>query len=470
MYFDKIRNRISIAERIRGIIGFGLERGCIVIRLPVIAAFVLSFFPRLSLAQSAPRYLRLGPADAALYTPDTGPAPHVGVLVIHRTADYLRHPACTELSRRGFMVLCMNTRFTNNEMLVRFEELALDVKAGMQFLLAQPGITKVLLFGHSGGGPTTSFYEAVAENGTAFCKSPSKLVQCTDELVGLPRADGIVFADAHPGNPVNVLRGLNPSVVDETNPPALEVNAALDPFDLKNGFNPSGNSQYSVEFQKAYYAAQSRRMNKLIDSALARLERMKRGDYTYPDDDIIVIPRGGNPGAGPGASAALFNYDTDIPEIFSTARPERLLRNDGSILTRVITSAYVAEPRLAALHRTFGGGTKVLTIRSFLSANAVRSTNSLDGIDYCSSNNSTICAVRSIRLPELFVAMGAHYFIRDTEHEYDAATTQDKEMIVIEGATHGFAPCTRCETTPGQYANSQKNFFDYVRNWIAKRY
>ena len=78
--------------------------------------------------------------------------------------------------------------------------------------------------------------------------------------------------------------------------------------------------------------------------------------------------------------------------------------------------------------------------------------------------------MRSIRVPELFVAMGAHYFVRDTEHEYDAATTGDKDMIVIEGATHGFTPCTRCETTPGQYANSEKNFFDYVGSWIAKRY
>ncbi len=43
-------------------------------------------------------------------------------------------------------------------------------------------------------------------------------------------------------------------------------------------------------------------------------------------------------------------------------------------------------------------------------------------------------------------------------------------MIVIEGATHGLTPCTRCETTPDQYANSVKNFFDYVRDWIAKRH
>jgi hypothetical protein len=267
-----------------------------------------------------------------------------------------------------------------------------------------------------------------------------------------------------------VLRGLNPSVIDETNPPSPRVNAALDPFDAKNGFDPKGNSRYSADFQKAYYAAQSKRMNALIAESLAKLERMKQGDYTYPDDDIMVIPRGGNPGAGPGASAALFNYDAEIPEIFGTARPEKLLRNDGTIVTQVVKSVYVPEPRFAALHRAFDSGTKILSIRSFLSANAVRSTNSLDGIDDCSSNNSTICAVRSIRVPELFVAMGAHYFVRDTEHEFDAAASRDKDMIVIEGATHGFTPCTRCETSPGQYSNSMKNFFDYVRDWIAKRY
>ena len=386
---------------------------------------LFAYLARPANAQTSPRYLALGPADGALYWPDSGPAPKVGVLVAHRTADYLRHPACTELSRRGFLVLCMNTRFTNNEALVRFEQIALDVKAGVQYLRAQPGITKVVLFGHSGGGPTMSFYQAVAENGTAYCKGPGKLVQCADDLTGLPPADGIVFADAHPGNPVNVLRGINPSVIDESNPPGKRIDPALDPFDPKNGFNPNGPSHYSAEFQKRYYAAQSKRMNALIGQAQEKLARMKQGDYAYPDDDILLIPRGGNPGAGPGASAALFNYDPSIAEIFSTAKPEKLLRNDGTVVTQIVTSVYAAEPKFAEMHRTFDGGTKLLTLRSFLSANAVRSTDSLETIDHCSSNNSTICAVQSIAVPELFAAMGAHYFVRDTEIEFERANRKE---------------------------------------------
>ena len=127
-------------------------------------------------------------------------------------------------------MLCVNTRYTNNEELVRFEEMALDVKAAIAFLRKQPGITKVLLFGHSGGGPTVSFYQAVAENGIAYCQKPERLVKCTDALANLPPADGIVFADSHPGNPVNVLRGLNPAVLNEKDPPDAGFDPALDPF------------------------------------------------------------------------------------------------------------------------------------------------------------------------------------------------------------------------------------------------
>jgi hypothetical protein len=41
---------------------------------------------------------------------------------------------------------------------------------------------------------------------------------------------------------------------------------------------------------------------------------------------------------------------------------------------------------------------------------------------------------------------------------------------VLEGAVHGFTPCTACETTRGQYSNSVKNLFDYIRDWTNKRF
>src|SRR6516162_8659056 len=186
----------------------------------VLALLALTLLPLQAAAQSKPEFVAFaGTAKGALYRPDGGAAPHVGILVMHRSSNLLAHRACTELSRRGFLMLCMNTRYENNEALVDFEKLPLDVKNGVDFLRRQPGITKVVLFAHSGGGPLMSFYQAVAEKGPSYCKGPNKLTECRDDLAGLAPADGIVFADAHPGNAINTLRSLNAAVADDNNPP-----------------------------------------------------------------------------------------------------------------------------------------------------------------------------------------------------------------------------------------------------------
>ena len=422
-----------------------------------------------ALAQSNPLFIRLAPASAALYKPDSGPAPHVGLIIIHRTANYLAHPGCTEFSKRGFMVLCMVPRFVNNEVQVRWDQIALDVKAGMEFLRKQPGITKVVLFGHSGGGPTMSFYQAVAENGPAYCKDGKRLDPCTADLSGFPRADGIIFADAHPGQPVMVMRALMP-VASEANPPDAPLNAALDPLRAENGFNPNGPSRYPEEFVTRYFAAQAKRMNAMIDDVQKRLDRIKEGAYGYPDDDLIVIPRAGNPGAGPYGTIYINQFDPSIARMNHTTRPQRVLKNDGSVVTEIAKSVIVPDQSLTKEALSFGLGTKVLSLRSFMSANAVRASNSADGIDHCSANNSTNCAVQSISVPVLFAAMGAFVFVRDNEVMFDQAKSADKELIYIEGANHGFTGCKPCETTPGQYQNSFRNFFDYAAKWINARF
>jgi hypothetical protein len=439
-------------------------------RVHILVAAVLGAVavPSAALAQSHPEFIALGRGSAALYKPDTGPAPHVGFVIGHRTANYLNHIACRELSSRGFLALCFNTRFQNNETQVRWEETPLDVKAAVEFVRRQPAITKVILFGHSGGGPLMSLYQAIAENGPAYCQKPERLVKCGDDVRGLPRADAIVFADAHAGNPVQTLRSLNPAVRIEGT--TRTVDPALDPFDEKNGFNAKGSSHYSKAFQDRYFAAQAARMNELIDRALAIQERMRKGDYPYSDDEILLIPSGGNPGAGAGGDAKLATLDPSIADLQSTARPEKLLRNDGTIVTQIVRSVAVAEPGMARTNRDFDTGTKIFTLKSFLSANATRATSANGGIDYCSSNNSTTCAVQSISVPMMIAAMGAYQFIRDDEIIFDKSASKDKDYFVLEGAVHGFTPCTACETTPGQYSNSVKNLFDYIRDWTNKRF
>jgi len=428
--------------------------------LPAVYLLCLASSVAVAFGQSNPTYIQFSPAEVkgALYKPDSGPAPHVGILVTHRTSNVMGSLTCTELAKRGFAVLCLNPRSDNNEALVRWESIALDVRSGVNFLRKQPGITKVLLLGGSGGGPTMSFYQAVAERGPSYCQGPNKLVQCSGELANLPRADGIIFRDAHPGNPVNGIRSLNPAIVNEGQPG--QKNPELDPFNPENGYNPKGPSKYSEAFKKKYFKAQADRMNKLIDDALRKVALMKEGKYHYPDDDVFVVVGGGG--------ARLMELDLSIHH--GTIQPQKLLKNDGGIVTEVVHSVRRANPALAKESATFENGARLLTVRSFLSANATRAADSMDGIDDCSTNNSTPCALRNISVPVLIAAMGAHYFIRDNEIHYEVAASSDKDFIVIEGATHGITPCVRCEQSPGQYSNSVKNFFDYVAKWVNARF
>ena len=414
----------------------------------------------IAFAQSNPAYIQFTPGavKGALYKPDTGPAPHVAILLMHRTANFLTHIGARELSKRGFIVLAMNPRSDNNEAAVKWEDNALDVRSGIEFLRRQAGITKVLLFGHSGGGPAMTFYQAVAEKGPSYCQGPNKLMQCMDNLAKLPKADGMILVDAHPGNSVNGLRSLNPALVTEDKP--RQIRADLDPFSPPNGYNPNGASSYPVEFKRRYFKAQAERMNRLIALAMQKLEQMQHGASLYPDDDVFLVVR--------GEGARLMELDPSVHH--STSKPHKLLRNDGNIATQIIESVRPPGRSTAAQNASFNGGTRLLTVRSFLSANAIRATDSMDGIDWCSSNNSTPCALQSISVPLLITAMGGHYFIRDNEIHFEMAASKDKDFVVIEGATHGITPCTACEKTPGQYSNVTKNWADYVQRWINARF
>src|SRR5207253_917727 len=377
------------------------------LRTVLILGVALTFVVAPAVAQGNPTFVSLqGGARALLYRPDNNPSPRVGVLTVHRTGDKFSAPECTELSRRGFAVLCLNTRFVNNEALVEFEKIPLDVKQGVEYL-KKHGVTKVILLGHSGGGATTALYQAVAEAGPSYCQDPNKLTPCDNSLAGLPRADGMLFLDAHPSNASNALRAINPAVFNEERPDL--VDQALDPFNPANGYNAEGQSQYSPDFIKRYSEAQAKRMNRWIDRGLYIRKLMQEGRWIYPDNDAFTIPKGND------RSTNLFAMDTSI--LCCTKRPQRLLKNDGTIVSQIIRSVRPPDTTRAKMNGTFGdgsfnlGGTRVLTLTSFLSANAIRSTDSLDydKIDWCSTNISVPCALKNaITVPILIGAMQGH--------------------------------------------------------------
>jgi hypothetical protein len=254
------------------------------------------------------------------------------------------------------------------------------------------------------------------------------------------------------------MRSLNPAVLDENDPST--IGASLDPFDPKNGFNPNGQSTYTQEFMERYFKAQAARMTRLIDKALARKAAIKGGKGLASDDEAFVFYHD---------RARLMDFSMSVHP--GTEKPEKLLKNDGSIVTEMVKSVRVPVTSSAKLDNTLRDGAKELTLTSFLSANAVRAKDSIDDVDWCSSNSSTRCALPQITVPILIMAMGGHYFIRDNEIHYEVAASEDKDFIVVEGSVHGMTPCEACSKITGQsYSNVTKNLYDYAATWANERF
>jgi pimeloyl-ACP methyl ester carboxylesterase len=327
------------------------------------------------------------------------------------------------------------------------------VRSAVNFIKGHAGITKVVLVGASGGGPLMTTYQAVAQNGAAYCQGSNKLVECGNNVSGMSPADGVILNDSIPGYGINGLRFLDASVVNEAHPEL--VNSNLDPYNLNNGFNPNGTSTYSDDFKQRYHRAQADRMQRLINMAQTRLRRAEEGKDSYRDNDVFVI--------GKGETGPLFRLDLSIAH--STAQPRKLLKNDGSVVTQIVESVRLAAPSLGDQSDSFEGGARLLTLQSFLSVRAIRAKTAYE-FDMSSNNNSTGYHLQHISVPLLLVASGAHYFIRDNETHYELAASADKDFVVTEGASHTGPPCVPCEQVPGQYANSAVNQMNYMINWV----
>ena len=73
---------------------------------------------------------------------------------------------CAEMAARGF--ICLDIGRGEGDFLRETEwwgPLTRRFAAGIETLRRQPGVTKVVLYGHSGGATLASFYQAVAEQG-----------------------------------------------------------------------------------------------------------------------------------------------------------------------------------------------------------------------------------------------------------------------------------------------------------------
>jgi hypothetical protein len=120
------------------------------------------------------------------------------VMVVHPRANFSHHYIVPGLVEAGYAVLCVNTRWLNNDSTLLHEVVLLDVAAGVAALRER--YDRVVLCGNSGGGSLLTFYleQAQAADGTRL----------TDTAAGdpfdlnrfeLPDADAMVYLAATSG-------------------------------------------------------------------------------------------------------------------------------------------------------------------------------------------------------------------------------------------------------------------------------
>src|SRR6266404_1060095 len=249
---------------------------------------------------------------AKLYRPTTdvlGHA-HVAIEITHDTSSYINFAACNGLAQRGYTVLCAdgpfgNATFSGQFAYYGYEQIVPTVASAINYLrnnVSSPTIDKVLIFGHSGGGSLQPFYENVAENGPGVCQGREKLIPCVDtNLHNLPKADGVMLFDAHPGLGIGEFTYMDPAIIVNSDPPgnvSTNRDPGLDMFSTANGYDLSTNgATYSAKFVRNFLKAQADRNEEVLDTALKLLdqERISTGNPNAMGDDIpFNIVGGGN--------------------------------------------------------------------------------------------------------------------------------------------------------------------------------
>jgi len=404
-------------------------------------------------------YIRLGLRDAEglLFEPRSkGPKSRIALVYAHPNGNSFTEPLGIQLASRGHYALMVN-----NHQKDEADDIYLPgISQAIRYLRSLPGVDRVVIVGHSGGGHLMAFYQNVAEHGPSACSGPEKIIPCRIALAsGLEKPDGIVLIDPTLGafhqasslDPAQTAKGRNP---------------ALDMFAPANGYDAAAKrAHYSAGFIQRFHAAQAARNAKVVADALARLQLIEGGKGRYPDDEPFIVP-------GMGVNAAgtrLYQPDTALVAHTRGAFP--LLKADGVSVTGVIQS--VRPPtgqQMPQALGTLGQMTQNSTVRRFLASHAVRTlpgfaitADNITGVDWHSAFSSTPANAEGITVPALVLTMSCHYLVVPDEIIFEHLGSPDKTLQAVEGATHLFAPCKP------EFGDTVKTTFDAVANWLDEK-
>jgi pimeloyl-ACP methyl ester carboxylesterase len=356
------------------------------------------------------------PLSGILYRPPRAD-PDAVLLAMHPRVDFTRHYLAPALVAGGYAFMGAVTRHLHNDVDALHERMLLDVAGAVAWLRGQ-GFRRVVLLGNSGGGSLFGFYLAQAARPAAarLDRAPSgDRVPLRD--TELPPADGLVLLAAHLGEGVFLLDRLDPSVVDETDPVA--VDPRLDMYDPANGYRPMGEgpSRYATDFVAAFRAAQRERCARLDRVALGACEeaaywraRLKEGRQPP-----VVVRR-----ALQRRYLVIYRTLADPRYLDPTLEPSE--RPLGSIFS------FGRDPILG----NYGEGVgRVMSARGWLST--------WSGL---SSEAALERTLPGVTVPTLVVAAAADTDIYPSEcrRAFAAAAAADKTYVELAGADHYLRP------------------------------
>jgi hypothetical protein len=367
---------------------------------------------------------------------------------MHPRVDFSRHYLVPHLVPAGYAFMGSTTRHLNNDADALHERLLVDVAGTLAWLRAR-GFAKVVLLGNSGGGSLFAFYLAQAGKPPAarLARAPSGDRIPLGEL-DMPMADGVVLLAAHLGEGIFMLDRLDPSVIDETDPTA--VNPRLDMYDPRNGYRPmeEGESRYTAEFVAEFRAAQRARCERIDRQALGwceeatyfRAKLKADGPRMAPDERALVTRRALQ-------RRYLLVYRTLADPRYLDRRLDPSPRPLGSIFS------YGRDP----IHGNYGEGIgRVMSARGWLST--------WSGL---SSNAALERTLPDVPVPTLSVAPLADTDIYPAEcrRAHAASAARDETYVELADADHYLRPVGRAGGDPRKRAAEE-----VILPWLRERW
>ncbi|HSG91573.1 MAG TPA: hypothetical protein VLA56_20310 [Pseudomonadales bacterium] len=212
------------------------------------------------------------PCQGLWHRPASG-TPRTAFIATHYNVDFSEHYLAPLLAARGFGFLGWNTRYRGNEAFFLLDQALIDIGVGVRWLREEAGIERVVLLGNSGGGSLMAAYQSQS---LGVSIEPMPGLEHHEALKALPAADLYVSLNAHAGRPEVMTAWMDPSVVDEGDP--FAVDPELDPF------APGQGPPYAAEFVARYRAAQRARNDRItawVRAELARIGRLGAFDRTF---------------------------------------------------------------------------------------------------------------------------------------------------------------------------------------------